>query len=172
EEKQKLVNDLAQLGPIEREAYLTSLTEQQQIVSAPIKTTIGDISVDNQKAAKNGIKEMLKRGKIAQSKKDFIKAVEMYQSAAILASNWELSASFTKIQETIRKTRIEDLKIKKTNLENDAKSAVKEKNYLEAAAKYKYASRIASEIFKLGATEMTKEVKRLTNKATEYEKMK
>ena len=79
---------------------------------------------------------------------------------------------FHKIEETIRKTRIEDLSVKKTNLENEAKSAVKENNYLEAATKYKYASKMASEIFKLGVTEMTKEVKRLTNKAKEYEKIK
>ncbi|MHA1533334.1 MAG: hypothetical protein ACTSP8_01265, partial [Promethearchaeota archaeon] len=172
EEKQKLVNDLAQLGPIEREAYLSSLTKQQAIVTAPIKTTIGDLSVDNQKAAKKGIKELLKRAKIAQSKKSYIKAVEIYQGAAMLASNWELTTEFLKIQETIRKTRIEDLKIKKTNLENEAKSEVKAKKYLEAATKYKYASKMASEIFKLGVNEMTKEVKRLTNKANEYEKMK
>ncbi|MBY9021311.1 MAG: hypothetical protein KGD67_09645, partial [Candidatus Lokiarchaeota archaeon] len=172
EEKQKLVNDLAQLGPVEREAYLTSLTGQQKIVTAPIKTTIGDLSVDNQKAAKKGIKELLNRAKMAQGKKNFIKAVEFYQSAAMLASNWELTAEFLKIQETLRKTRIEDLKIKKKNLENEARSAVKEKNYLEASTKFKYASKMASEIFKLGATEMTKEVKRLTNKANEYEKMK
>ncbi|MHA1509658.1 MAG: hypothetical protein ACTSO6_13255, partial [Promethearchaeota archaeon] len=127
EEKQKLVNDLAQLGPIEREAYLSSLTKQQAIVTAPIKTTIGDLSVDNQKAAKKGIKELLKRAKIAQSKKSYIKAVEIYQGAAMLASNWELMTEFVKIQEIIRKTRIEDLKIKKTNLEKEAKSSVKAK---------------------------------------------
>jgi hypothetical protein len=172
EEKQKLVNDLAQLGPIEREAYLSSLTEQQEIITAPIKTTVGDLSVENQKAAKKGIKELFRRAKIAHSKKNYLKTVEIYQSAAILASNWELTTEFLKIQETIRKTRIEDLKIKKVNLEKKAKSAVKEKKYLEAATKYKYASKMASEIFKLGVTEMTKEVKRLTNKANEYGKMK
>jgi len=172
EEKQKLVDDLAQLGPVEREAYLSSLTAQHAIVTAPIKTTIGDLSVDNQKAAKKGIKELLKRAKIAHDKKNYLKTVEIYQSAALLASNWELTTEFHKIQETLRKTRIEDLKIKKANLEKEAKSAVKEKKYLEAATKYKYASKMASEIFKLGVTEMTKEVKRLTNKANEYEKMK
>ncbi|MFX0011645.1 MAG: hypothetical protein ACFE9R_15135, partial [Candidatus Hermodarchaeota archaeon] len=77
-----------------------------------------------------------------------------------------------KIEETIRKTKIEDLMEKKTNLEKEAKEAVKAKNYAEAAAKYKYASRMASEIFKLGDTAMTKEVKRLTNKSNEYEKLK
>ncbi|MHA1472620.1 MAG: hypothetical protein ACTSQW_05940 [Promethearchaeota archaeon] len=172
EEKQKLVDDLAQLGPVEREAYFSSLVEQHEIVTAPIKTTIGDLSVENQKAAKKGIKELLKRAKIAQNKKNYIKAVEIYDGAAILASNWELSTEVLKIQETIRKVRIEDLSTKKSNLENEAKNAVKENNYLEAATKYKYASKMASEIFKLGVTEMTKEVKRLTNKANEYEKMK
>jgi hypothetical protein len=172
EEKQKLVQDLSQLGPIEREAYLTSLTKQAEIVTAPIKTTVEGFDVDNKKSAKKGIKELLKRGKVAQGKKDYIKAVELYGSAAILASNWELHDDFIKIEETIRKTKIEDLKEKKTKLEKEAKDAVKAKIYAEAAAKYKYASRMASEIFKLGDTSMTKEVKRLTNKSNEYEKLK
>jgi len=172
EEKQKLVQDLGQLGPIEREAYLSSLNKQHEIVTAPIKTTIEGVDVDNRKSAKRGIKELSKRGKIAKGKKDYIKAVEIFESAAILASNWELSDDYVKIEETIRKTKIEDLKEKKTKLEKDAKDAVKSKKYVEAATKYKYASKMASEIFKLGDTTMTKEVKRLTNKANEYEKLK
>jgi len=172
EEKQKLVHDLGQLGPIEREAYLSSLTKQHEIVSVPIKTTVEGVDVDNRKSAKKGIKELSKRGKIAAQKKDYIKAVEIFESAAKIASNWELSDDYIKIEETIRKTKIEDLKEKKTKLEKEAKVAVKAKKYAEAATKYKYASKMASEIFKLGDTTMTKEVKRLTNKANEYEKLK
>jgi hypothetical protein len=172
EEKQKLVQDLGQLGPIEREAYLSSLAKQQEIVTAPIKTTVEGIDVDNRKAAKRGIKELTKRGKVAKGKKDYINAVEIFESAAILASNWELSDDYVKIEETIRTTKIEDLKEKKTKLEKESKSAVKAQKYAEAATKYKYASKMASEIFKLGDTTMTKEVKRLTNKANEYEKLK
>jgi len=172
EEKQKLVQDLGQLGPIEREAYLSSLTKQHEIVSAPIKTTVEGIDVDNRKSAKKGIKELLKRGKIATGKKNYIKAVEIFESAAIIASNWELSDVYVKIEETIRITKIEDLKEKKKKLEKESKDAVKAKKYAEAAMKYKYASKMASEIFKLGDTTMTKEVKRLTNKANEYEKLK
>jgi hypothetical protein len=172
EEKQKLVQDLGQLGPIEREAYLSSLTKQLKIVTAPIKTTVEGVDVDNRKSAKRGIKELLKRGKIATQKNDYIKAVEILESAAILASNWELSDDYVKIEETIRKTKIEDLSEKKTKLEKEAKSAAKANKYAEAATKYKYASKMASEIFKLGVTTMTKEVKRLTNKANEYEKLK
>jgi hypothetical protein len=172
EEKQKLVQDLGQLGPIEREAYLSSLAKQQEIVTAPIKTTVEGIDVDNRKAAKRGIKELTKRGKVAKGKKDYINAVEIFESAAILASNWELSDDYVKIEETIRTTKIEDLKEKKTKLEKESKIAVKAQKYAEAATKYKYASKMASEIFKLGDTTMTKEVKRLTNKANEYEKLK
>jgi hypothetical protein len=172
DEKQKLVQDLAQLGPIEREAYLTSLAKQNEIVTAPIKTSVEGFEVDNKKSAKKGIKELLKRGKIAEGKNDYIKAVGFFESAALLASNWELTEDYTKIEETIRKTKIDDLKEKKTKLEKEAKDAVKAKSYAEAAAKFKYASKMASEIFKLGDTSMTKEVKRLTNKSNEYEKLK
>ncbi len=171
-ERQKLVNDLGQLGPIEREAYLSSLTKQHEIVSAPIKTTIGTIIVDNKKSAKKGVNELSKRAKIAKGKKNYQKTIELYQSAAMLASNWELSNEFVQIEEIIRKTKIEDLSGKKKDLEKEAKDAVKNKNYAEASARYKYASKMASEIFKLGASDMTKEVKRLTKKANEYEKLK
>ncbi|MBA7520187.1 hypothetical protein ES705_12280 [subsurface metagenome] len=172
EEKQNLVNFLAQLGPIEREAYLSSLTKQHEIVSAPIKTTIGTIIVDNKKSAKKGVKELSKRAKIAKGKNNYQKTIELYQSAAMLASNWELSNEFVQIEDIIRKTKIEDLSVKKKDLEKEAKDAIKRKDYAEASAKYKQASKIASEIFKLGASDMTKEVKRLTKKANEYEKLK
>ncbi len=172
EEKQNLVNFLAELDAIEREAYLSSLTKQHEIVSAPIKTTIGTIIVDNKKSAIKGVKELSKRAKIAKGKKNYRKTIELYQSAAMLASNWELSSEFVQIEELIRKTKIEDLSVKKKDLEKEAKDAVISKNYAEASAKYKHASKIASEIFKLGASDMTKEVKRLTKKANEYEKLK
>ncbi len=172
DERQKLVNDLGQLGPIEREAYLSSLAKQHQIVSAPIKSTIGTTVVDNKKSAEKGVKELTKRAKIAKGKKNYPKTIELYQNAAMLASNWELSNEFVQIEEIIRKTKIEDLSTKKKDLEKEAKDAVKSKNYAEASTKYKYASKIASEIFKLGASDMTREVKRLTKKANEYEKLK
>ncbi len=70
----------------------------------------------------------------------------------------------------IRLTKIEDLKAKMKTLEKEARLAAKEENYNEAAQKYKMSSKIASEIFKLGE-DLTKEVKRLSNKAKEYEKL-
>jgi len=172
EERQNLVNDLSQMGPAEREAYLSSIIEKHKIVSAPIKSMVGTFEIVDKKQAKNGVKELFDRGNKAKSKKNYQKAIELYRDAAMIASNWELSKEFIKLEELIRKTRIVELTSKKKDLENEAKLSIKKKNYLEAAQKYKYASKIASEIFKLGVTNMTKEVKRLTNKANEYEKLK
>jgi hypothetical protein len=172
EEKQNLVSFLAELDAIEREAYLSSFAERHEIVTAPIKTTIGTTVIENQKSANKTIKDLLKQAKIAKGKNNYEKAIELFQSAAVLALDWELSKEYIEIEETIRKTKIEYLNGKKTKLENEAKEAVKSKNNAEASAKYKYASKIASEIFKLGASDMTKEVKRLTKKANEYEKFK
>ncbi|MFW9946572.1 MAG: hypothetical protein ACFFDX_07055, partial [Candidatus Odinarchaeota archaeon] len=172
EEKQKLVKDLAQMGPVEREAYLSSITESHKIVSAPIKSKIGTIEIANKKEAKSGIKELFNRAKKAKSKKNYQQSIEIFQEAALIASNWELSKEFMQLEELTRKTKIEDFTFRKKQFENEAKLAVKKKNYLEAAQKYKQASKMASEVFKLGVTGMTKEVKRLTNKANEFEKLK
>ncbi len=171
EEKQKLVNDLAQMGPAEREAYFASLTERQEIVSAPIEAKPGAALIENVKEAKKEIKKLNKIAREKLDKKDFDKSIEIFQNAARIALNWELSREFTVLDDIIRKIKIKDLKIKMKKLENEAKTAAKEEKYSESAQKYKMSSKIASEIFKLGVTEMTKEVKRLTNKAKEYEKL-
>ena len=56
-------------------------------------------------------------------------------------------------------------------LEREGEEAANKGDYTKASEKYNEASKIASEIFKLGKTEMTKDVKRLTSKAREYEKL-
>jgi len=118
EEKQKLVNDLAQMGPVEREAYLSSITERHKIVSAPIKSKIGTIEIANKKEAKNGIKELFNRAKKAKSKKNYLKSIEIFQEASLIASNWELSKEFMQLEELTRKTKIEDLTSKKKQFSN------------------------------------------------------
>jgi hypothetical protein len=133
---------------------------------------IGTLEIKNQKSAKREMNELVKRASIAKRKKNNTLAIEYLQNAAMISSNWELSNDFLKIEEYIRQIKIEDLLNNKKETEQKAIVAVKKKNYSEAAEKYKGASKIASEIFKLGVTEMTKEVKRLTNKANEYEKLK
>jgi len=171
EEQQKLVNDLAQMGPTQREAYLSSLAGQREIVSAPIKSMVGTAVIEDKKSAKKELQKLMKESKKAKNEKDYLKSIEFLQNAALIASNWDLSNEFIKLEDVIRETKIEDLMIKKKNFENKAKIAVKQKIYAEAAIKYKEASKMASEIFKLGSTTMTKEVKRLTNKANEFEKL-
>jgi hypothetical protein len=170
EDKQKLVNDLAQMGPAEREAYFVSLTEHHAIVSAPIETKPGAAVVENIKGAKKEIKNLKKNGLIARKEKDYDKSIKIFQNALKIASNWELVKESQEFDDLIRLTKIEDLKSKMKALEKEARLAAKEENYNEAAQKYKMSSKIASEIFKLGE-DLTKEVKRLSNKAKEYEKL-
>ncbi|MFW9999516.1 MAG: hypothetical protein ACFE9Q_05050 [Candidatus Hodarchaeota archaeon] len=171
EERKKLVNDLAQIGPAEREAYFVSLSEQQEIVSAPIESKAGAAVIDNIKGAKKEIKNLKKNALSAKKNKDYDTSIKILHNAIKIATNWELTSDAQILDDLIRMTKIEDLNIKLKKLEKEAKLAAKDKNYNEAAQKYKISSKIASEIFKLGVNEMTKEVKRLTNKAKEFEKL-
>jgi hypothetical protein len=170
EERRKLVDDLAQIGPAEREAYFVSLGEEE-IVSAPIEEKPGSVVIDSIKVAKKEIKNLKKNAKIARKGKDYLQAINIFQNAVKLAINWELIGESDELEELIRLTKIDDLKIKMSTLEKEAKLAAKEEKYNEASQKYKMSSKIASEIFKLGGTEMTKEVKRLSNKSKEYERL-
>ncbi len=171
EEKQKLVNDLAKLGPAEREAYFSSMEEQKKIISAPIDSPLEVAEIENVKKAKKQIKILQKKASSAKKEKNYDGCIKIYQNAAKLATEWELHKEFHELDEIIRTTKIEDLRIKKKAFEKDAKEAVKVEDYNEASQKYRIASKIASEIFKLGGADMTKEVKRLSNKSKEYEKL-
>ncbi|MFX1309513.1 MAG: hypothetical protein ACFE8C_07420 [Promethearchaeota archaeon] len=170
EEKQKLVNDLAQMGPVEREAYFASLVERHEIVSAPIEMKPGAAVIDNLKSAKKEIKNLRKNALLAKKEKNFDKSIKIFQNAFKLASNWDLVKQSQELDDIIRLTKIEDLKDNMKILEKEARLAAKAEDYNEAAQKYKMSSKIASEIFKLGE-DLTKEVKRLSNKAKEYEKL-
>ncbi|MFX1457361.1 MAG: hypothetical protein ACFFDB_18500, partial [Promethearchaeota archaeon] len=169
-ERQKLVEDLSQMSPAEREAYFASLGEHE-IVSAPIEEKPGTAIIDNVKVARKEIKNLKKIAKTSKKEKDYEKTINIYQNAIKIAVNWELIGESEELEELIRQTKIEDLKIKMISLEKEAKLAAKKEKYNEASQKYKISSKIASEIFKLGVTDMTKEVKRLSNKSKEYEKL-
>ena len=109
--------------------------------------------------------------KYIAKQKDYTGAIEIYKSAAVIANNWDLKRDLEALEDTIRVTQIDGLLTLKKMLETEAKKAQKKKDYATAAEKFKQASKAASEIFKLGITEMTKEVKNLTNKLKEMEKL-
>ena len=172
EECKDIVKELGEKSPAEREAYFASLEEKREIVSAPIKSKIGAVTIDTVKSAKKEINNLKKNAKALIKEKEAGKAIEIYENAASIARNWELNQIFEELENLIRITSIDDFKKKYIDFEKEAKIAFKEEKYGEAAQKYKKAAEMASEIFKLGVTEMTNEVKRLTNKSKECEKLK
>jgi len=127
--------------------------------------------IENEKSAKKQINNLKKNAKQAKKENNYEKALNILQNAANIATNWDITKDFRELEDTIRLTTIEGLRKKMKLTEDEAKTAVKQKNYSEAAAKYKNASEMASEVFKLGVDEMTKELKRLSNKSKEYEKL-
>jgi len=159
------------MSPAEREAYIASLAEQKEIVSAPIKSKAGAVVIDNVKSAKKEVNNLRKKAKSEVKKKNTEKGIGIYRNAAVIATNWDLTKEFENIEDEIRIITIRDLKSTMKVLEAEAKLAAKAGDYPEAAEKYSLASDAASDIFKLGITEMTKEVKRLTNKSKEFERL-
>ena len=114
---------------------------------------------------------MLNKAVKAEKQDDFTKALEIYHNAAVLASNYELTKIIDEINDLIRKATIHESTHKMQDYEEQAKKAEKTAKYKDAARLYQLASDTASIIFKLGRTDMTKEVKRLTNKSRECERL-
>ncbi|MFW9990277.1 MAG: hypothetical protein ACFFC3_16675, partial [Candidatus Odinarchaeota archaeon] len=129
EEKQKLVVDLSQMGPAEREAYFVSLSEQHEIVSAPVESEAEAEVIETLKQGKKEIKNLIKKAVKAKKEKDYEKSIKIYQNAAKIALDWELVKESEILDDTMRMTKIEDLTIKMKNLENEAKLAVKKENF-------------------------------------------
>ncbi|MHA1642883.1 MAG: hypothetical protein ACTSVX_09145, partial [Promethearchaeota archaeon] len=167
EERSRLVQELARMGPVEREAYLSSLVEKHEIVSAPIKPKKEIGTFEDQKSAKKEIKRLVKNAKKLRAEKQYQNAIHDLQTAARIASNWKLKDLTRELEESIRKIEIEDLEEQKEDLKNKAKDALKKKDFVTAANYFETASKIASKIFKLGDASVMKEVKQLITKAKE-----
>ena len=120
---------------------------------------------------KKEIKNLIKNAAKAEKVDDFTKALEIYHNASIIASDYELTNLVDDINDLVRKATIHESEHKMDDYEEKAKKAEKIAKYKEAARLYQLASDTASQIFKLGRTDMTKEVKRLTNKSRECEKL-
>ncbi|MHA1336545.1 MAG: hypothetical protein ACTSPW_12470 [Promethearchaeota archaeon] len=173
EQKESILQDLIKMSSVEREAYLASLLGQQEIISAPIKEVEEAGEITDIKSAKKEIKILEKEAEKAKKNKNYEEAIKIFEKAAIIASNWDLTKILYELEDKVRLTNIEIYKEKIKQLEKDAKSAAEEGDYGNAANKYNVAAELANEIFKLGGGgDMYKEVKRLKNKAIEYEKMK
>jgi 23S rRNA-/tRNA-specific pseudouridylate synthase len=131
----------------------------------------GAKTIISAKSAKQEIKFLKKKANLKIKNKEIQEAIDIYKNAIVIATNWDLTDEIIEVEDLIRLSQIEGLKALKIIFENEANLAKNKYDYQTAAEKYNKASKVATEIFKLGVTEMTKEVKRLTMKSKELEKL-
>jgi 23S rRNA-/tRNA-specific pseudouridylate synthase len=131
----------------------------------------GAKTIISAKSAKQEIKFLKKKANLKIKNKEIQEALDIYKNAIVIATNWDLTDEIIEVEDLIRLSQIEGLKALKIIFENEANLAKNKYDYQTAAEKYNKASKVATEIFKLGVTEMTKEVKRLTMKSKELEKL-
>ncbi len=116
------------------------------------------------KNVKTEIDTLRKTAQNARKKQNFSKAIESYNKIIKLAKIWEIPNILPRIKNQIRLYKIEDLKLQLKSVEKKAHQAAKTKSQ-QTYELYNNASKLASEIFKLGVLNMDKKVKKLTNKA-------
>ncbi|MFW9897800.1 MAG: hypothetical protein ACFFDO_00890 [Candidatus Thorarchaeota archaeon] len=131
----------------------------------------GAKTIISAKSAKQEIKFLKKKANLKIKNKEIQEAIGIYKNAIVIATNWDLTGEIIEVEDLIRLSQIEGLKDLKILFENEANLAKNKYDYQTAAEKYNQASKVATEIFKLGVTEMTKEVKRLMMKSKELEKL-
>ena len=131
----------------------------------------GAKTIISAKSAKQEIKILKKKANLKIKNKEIQEAIDIYKNAIVIATNWDLTDEIIEVEDLIRISQIEGLKELKITFENEANLAKNKYDYQTAAEKYNKASKVATEIFKLGVTEMTKEVKRLTMKSKQLEKL-
>ena len=130
----------------------------------------GAKTINNAKSAKQEINILKKKAKLKIKNREIQEALDLYKNAIVLATNWELREATMELEDLIRKAEIHGLKDLKKIFEKKALIAEEEVNYEKAILNYNKASEIASEIFKLGITDIKKEIKRFTKKSMELEK--
>jgi hypothetical protein len=170
-QKQEIIEQLSKASPAEREAYLASLEKQEEIVSVPVKSKIGEKVIENKKEAKKELKKLMKKADKEKSVQKYQNAINIYEQAAIIANNWDMKNLFAELQEEIRLTQIHELELDMKEQLHKAERFEKKEDYRNAAEHYDKASKIASQIFKLGENKMQDLVKKYTRKAKKYQKM-
>ncbi|MFX0009735.1 MAG: hypothetical protein ACFE9R_05420, partial [Candidatus Hermodarchaeota archaeon] len=104
EEKKKIVENLVQIGSVERKVYLASLIEGSEIVSASIAEKLGVSIISNKNEAKKEIKELMKIAQLARDEKDYNRAINSYRKAMEIATEYDLTRELEQINELLHST--------------------------------------------------------------------
>ncbi|TXT65079.1 MAG: hypothetical protein BAJALOKI1v1_470001 [Promethearchaeota archaeon] len=170
DQKQEIVEQLVRTNPEEREAYIASLQKQEEIISAPVKSKIGEKVIENKKEAKKELKKLEKKAEKERKVHKYQNAIEIYEQAAIIANNWDMKKVFDQMQEEIRQTKIDELKINMKEHVVKGERFEKREDYANASKEFEQASKFASEIFKQGEDKAQDLVKEYTSKAKKYKR--
>jgi hypothetical protein len=190
EEKGKLVNDLAQLRPDEREATLSSMVIMGSLKSAteesirtgsakPVQSQAAaqsgasldsKVSVDLQtiktkKTALNMIKSLEKAA--AKNIKSYIykDAISCFETAELVATQWNMKSLVEDLRHKKIETSIHDLEYRQGLVLKEAKEAEKKKEVKLAISKYMEAANLSSSLFKLGVSTEDKKMREYIKKA-------
>jgi len=190
EEKAKLVNDLAQLRPDEREATLSSMlimgslqsaTEQsnrtggtlpsphppasQTGASLDSKVSVDLQSIKTKKSALKMIKSL--ENAAAKNIKNFQykDAISCYETAELVATQWNMKAVVQDVRHEKIDASIRDLEYRQGVVLNEAKNAEKRKEVKLAISKYMEAANLSSSLFKLGVSAEDKKMREYIKKA-------
>ncbi|GAB4319276.1 MAG: hypothetical protein Kow0069_22800 [Promethearchaeota archaeon] len=164
QEKAQLVEDLAKMTPVEREATLSSL----QIGRVAVQETEAGLQVkrvQNAKEAAAEVKSLVKEAKKAIKASNYEEALTAYRRAELVALQWNLQSLAEEIRAKSLDLQVEALEVAQKQFVKSAKSLEKDGQLAKAVEEYKRAAEAASQMFKLGIQDADRDVKRWTNAA-------
>nr|MDO8118864.1 hypothetical protein [Candidatus Sigynarchaeota archaeon] len=195
EEKAKLVHDLAEMNPEEREATLSSMMIMGQLQSTtsqavrgptaggppgapgpklklnfPEATVASKVSVDltkiqNKKAAVKTVKDLQKKAEMNLKNFQYQDAIRFYEAAEIVTNEWQLKDLESEVIHEKIDATTKEIQYKQVVVVGEAKAAEASGDKQTAITKYKEAANLSSQLFKLGMQNEDKNVREYMKKA-------
>jgi hypothetical protein len=158
---ESMVQALAKMEPVEREAALTSIKQGKQITT-DLTAQLGEVKkVTSPDEAAVEVKNLEKKAKGFLKAKDFEKAMNAYRAGEVLAFQWNLKEDANRLREIQVSLEIDALKTSFGETMKIAKKA-EGKDPKAALEAYTKAREVAQLLFKRGMASAEKDVVSLT----------
>ncbi len=161
DQAETMVQALAKMESIEREAALASIKQGKQITT-DLTAQLGEVKkVTSPDEAAVEIKNLEKKARGLLKEKDFEKAMNAYRTAEVLAFQWNLKEDASRLREIQLSLEVDALKTTFAETLKVAKK-VESKDPKEGLEAFKKARDIAQMLFKRGIASAEKDVVTLT----------